>query len=174
MFIETVQKERLQISPCQKDIGSAILAKLQWQVPGKQLEGTGVSLFPLCVEAIDDVEIHEGVLYPLVTYRLIIYQAFPGEVLTCTVEKQDASGILLNHPLLPSVFVPAAQLPPSSELTAVSGRMGTTVDIWGWKYNECILYIRMGEVCKVAIVSTAGSSIYASMDGPGLGPISWW
>ncbi|KAI5126995.1 DNA-directed RNA polymerase III subunit RPC8 [Nematocida parisii] len=174
MFIETVQTERLQISPSEKDIDAAILSTLQKRVPGKIVNGIGISLFPVRIKTVTDVEIHEGLLYPLVCYKLIIYQAIPGEILVCTVEKQDSTGILLAHPLLPSLFVPASQLPSSSELTAVSGRMGSTVDIWGWKYNECILYVRMGELCKVSVVSTNHSKIYATTNGPGLGPISWW
>ncbi|EHY65290.1 DNA-directed RNA polymerase III subunit RPC8 [Nematocida ausubeli] len=174
MFIETVQTERLQISPNEKDIHAAILATLQKKVPGKTVDGIGICLFPVCIHSVSDVEIHEGMLYPLVVYKLVTYKALVGEVLTCTVEKQDATGLLLSHPLLPSLFVPASQIPPSSELTAVSGRMGSTVDIWGWKYNDCILYVRMGEACKVSIISTEGSRIYASINGPGLGPTSWW
>lgn len=174
MFIETVQKEKLQISPIQKNINHAILATLQEQVPGKPIDGVGIGLFPLSIEAVEDVEIHEGVLYPLVTYRVIIYQAIPGEVLTCTVEKQDSSGIFLAHPLLSAIFVPASQLPACSELTAVFSRMGTPLDIWGWKYNGSLLYVRMGELCRVSVVKTEASIIYASIDGAGLGPITWW
>lgn len=174
MFIEIVQKERLQISPKYKDISEIVLSSLQEIIPGRQLDGVATGLFPVSIESISDVKIHEGLLYPLVTYKVVIYKACPGEVLTCIVQKQDTTGILLSHPLLPSVFVPASQMPSSSELTAVSGRMGTIVNIWGWKYNGSVLYIRMGEVCKVSVISTSCSAIYASIDGPGLGPISWW
>lgn len=174
MFIEIVQKERLQISPRYKDINETVLSKLHQSVPGTHIDGIGIGLFPVSIESITDARIHEGLLYPLVEYKLVIFKACVGEILTCTVEKQDSSGILLTHPLLPSVFIPASQMPSSSELTPVAGRMGTTVNIWGWKYSDCMLYIRMGEACKVSVVSTAHSTIYVSINGPGLGPISWW
>lgn len=174
MFIEIVQKERLQIFPTYKDINKIVLSNLQQVVPGRQIEGIGISLFPLSIESITDAKIHEGFLYPLVAYKLVVYKACLGEIITCTVEKQDTTGIFLTHPLLPSIFVPASQMPSSSELTAVAGRMSTVVNIWGWKYNECVLYIRMGEVCKVSVINIACSMIYASIDGSGLGPVSWW
>ncbi|KAH9385404.1 DNA-directed RNA polymerase III subunit RPC8 [Nematocida major] len=174
MFIEAVRKERLRVSPVQREIESEVLDVLRKKIPGKVVEENGITLFPVGIESIDDVEVHEGMLYPLVAYRLVMFQAFPGEVLNCTVEKQDSTGIMLSHPLLPSIFVPASQMPSPSELTLVSGRMGTPVEIWGWKYNECVLYIRMGEVCRVSIIDTHQPTICASISGPGLGPVAWW
>ncbi|KAI5180956.1 DNA-directed RNA polymerase III subunit RPC8 [Nematocida sp. AWRm80] len=175
MFVEVTQRERVPISPKKKNIKEAVFKALQNKVPGHHLEGVSVTLFPLYLESISDIEVHEGVLYPLVTYRLIMYRAYPGEILACTVEKQDSSGILLTHPLLPPIYIPTSQLPEPSELCTISGRLSKPIELWAWNYNDNKLYIKAGEICRIRVLKTGHTSmILGTINGPGLGPLSWW
>ncbi|OAG31669.1 DNA-directed RNA polymerase III subunit RPC8 [Nematocida displodere] len=174
MFVEVVQQERLSVSPKEVNLQNAVLETLRKHVPGHQVGCGGVSLFPLGIDAIDDIEIHDGMLYPLVTYRVVMYRAYVGEILMCEVEKQDTAGIFLVHALLPGIHIPSGQIPQPSELCTLPVRT-SRVDLWCWKYNDVRLYVKAGEVCKVRVIKIGKEgTIYATIAGPGLGPLSWW
>ncbi|KAI5185219.1 DNA-directed RNA polymerase III subunit RPC8 [Nematocida homosporus] len=175
MFVEMLHIERLSISPEKENVPEALLAELKVKIPGRQLGCEGVALFPVGIESISDITIYEGVLYPLVAYKLVAYRAFPGEILKCVVEKQDATGVYLRHPLIPEVLVPSSQLPVPSQLETLPGKSGKYAELWAWKYDGALLYIRPGDLCKVRVIKTVASgTVYADISESGLGPLGWW
>ncbi|KAI5170572.1 DNA-directed RNA polymerase III subunit RPC8 [Nematocida sp. LUAm3] len=175
MFVETVQRQRLSISPCAKDIKEEVRKLLLRKIPGKILPGEGVLLFPTELKSLDDVQVHDGMLYPMVEYKVVMYKAHAEEILYCTVEKHSEEGIHMNHPLLSGIFVPSAQLPIPSSFETLVGRNGQRIKIWAWKYNETLLYIKQGEKCRVRVIQRQpDGQILCSLKTPGLGPLVWW
>lgn len=178
MFVESVLRERVCIHPRETSIKEAAMKKLLETSACRHVDDLGVCLAPLEIVKVEEVFIDEGMLYPLVTYKLLAFRLYPGELLGCVVERQDHDGVHLSNAMLPSIFVPHACLPEPHEKVLVSAKHGSQALLWAWSFRGSSLYVKNGDPCRVKVLSVSTSKhsmhVQATMSDPGLGPRSWW
>lgn len=174
MFIELVLRKRVAVHPKQTDMREEVMRKLREGLAGEKLDRETVALFPTRLTDVSDIDVHEGLLYPLATCHLVAYRLYEREVLWCSVEKQEKAGIVLAHAFFPSIRVPPALLPQPSEFSLLETKAGQAIEMWCWKYRDAKLYVRTGDACRVRIVKSKGPGILASIAESGLGPTRWW
>lgn len=178
MFVESVVQSRICVSPQVPDVGGALLGLLAKKYAGRHIPDLGVGIYPTEVVKVEKAAIDKGFIYPLVTFKLLVFRLFAGELLECTVERQDASGVHLTNLMVPDICVPPSLLPHPAEKVSVPTKGGhEKATVWCWTYGDSRLYIKNGDVCRVKVASApAGAmlNVKATMAADGLGPRSWW
>ncbi|EEA22214.1 DNA-directed RNA polymerase III complex subunit Rpc25 [Talaromyces marneffei ATCC 18224] len=130
-----------------------------------------------------------GLVNVNVTFRLIVFRPFKGEILLGKIASASEEGLKINLEFFGDITVPAALLFDGS-------RFDLAENIWIWETGENTYYYDIGEIVRFRVESeewhdqrptgpdrveaqTASEnkppySIRASMMMEGLGLVSWW
>jgi DNA-directed RNA polymerase subunit E'/Rpb7 len=175
MFVESILQRRVPVEPREglSSVGRVLLMAFS----GRYIPGHGLEILASPIR-VEDAIVEEGILYPLVTYRALVFRVYPWEVLECRVERQDESGVFLSNQLILHIFVSKARLPQPSSSALLPMRGKGHALVWFWSYSQSKLYVQNGDVCRVRAISSECTgtqiTVEASMIDQGLGPRSWW
>ena len=132
MFQLAVIEDKVTCYPDQlnRDPAEVIIEQIELKFCNKVLlnVGLGISFY-------DFVSIGDPYLYPgagssiqVVTFRLVVFRPFVGEVLTGKVHSSTKEGVRLSLDFFDDVMIPAAQLQQPSVFN-------TSSNLWTWKYE---------------------------------------
>lgn len=127
-----------------------------------------------------------------VTYRLIVFQLYAGEVLVGKVVAFDPSGMLVSVNFFDQIFVPAANLQQPSVFNAKE-------KAWMWQFQDNEIFLDLHDTVRVRVTSVQYAAlrrtgdeqppdkpnslladrevpmrVFASMHEDGLGNVAWW
>jgi DNA-directed RNA polymerase III subunit RPC8 len=132
MFQLAIIEDKITCNPDQlsRDPAEVIIEQIELKYCNKVLlnVGLGISFY-------DFISIGDPYLYPgagasiqVVTFRLIVFRPFVGEVITGRVLSSNKDGVKLTLDFFDDIVIPAAQLQQPSVFNTTAGH-------WTWKYE---------------------------------------
>ncbi|KAL4200043.1 hypothetical protein AMTRI_Chr03g147720 [Amborella trichopoda] len=143
----------------------------------------------LCISVYDIRSIEGGLIWPgegsptyKVTFRLVMFRPFMGEILVGNVKRLDKDGLQVSLGFFEDVHIPANLFPQPSRF------MEDGTWEWDWDGNEQYIYhfekirfrVHTVEYPTIPIDQKANAKPFAPMEiigtihDDGLGPVSWW
>lgn len=132
MFQLAIIEDKITCLPDQlnRDPAEVIIEQIELKYCNKVLlnVGLGISFY-------DFISIGDPYLYPgagssiqVVTFRLVVFRPFVGEVLIGKVLSSNKDGIKLTMDFFDDIFIPFAHLQQPSQFN-------TALNVWTWKYE---------------------------------------
>jgi len=152
----------------------------------------------LVVTLWDIQSIEGGTIYPSdgaahydVTFRLVIFRPFEGEVLVGKLIRSDKTGVWISLGFFSDVFVPAAELQEPSMFISEEGS-----GVWRWDYEGEQLFLDLFQEVRLRVKQVQfnpiptpaemkeglgtpampfkAMEVIGTMNEDGLGAVSWW
>jgi len=208
MFQLSTLEDTFRVAPSQ--FGRSVEEVIREEIDAKYASRVILEV-GLCVCACAIVELGHGLVHPLdgcatyhVTFQLLMFRPFVGEVLAGTIRGSSAEGLFVSLDFFDSVVIPKTALP-------VPSHYDPATRIWTWKHKNEDFPLDLGHEVRVRVqsvqftkVSTHKRGLRATttvadrprsasldLDGwntprpvamkviadikrEGLGPLSWW
>ncbi|CAM0954253.1 unnamed protein product [Alopecurus aequalis] len=143
----------------------------------------------LCVSVYDILAVDGGFIFPgegcstyKVSFRLLMFRPFTGEVLVGKISGYDEKGLQVSLDFFSDICIPAHLM----QFGTVRGEDGR----WMWKTNDAELYLDIDDEIRFSVSSIkyppipveqkeddrpfAPMLINGSIKGDGLGLLAWW
>eukprot|EP01035_Chromulina_nebulosa_P020438 gene20438-26520_t len=166
MFILTVIEDKIKIKPDQFDneTSETIIEIIQSKYCNKIIPDVG-----LVISFFDFIEVGDPYIYPSegsshqqVTFRLIVFRPFPGEILCGKVKDSNIDGIKVSLDFFEDIFIPQTLLNDPSTYDNDS-------KLWTWKYgleDECIDFtIFIGEEIRFRVRTIHFTNVTSTAKG---------
>lgn len=144
----------------------------------------------LCVTIYDVQAIEGGYVLPsegapsfTVTFRLVMFRPFVGEVLTAKLKSCDKTGLWLSMDFFSDIFVPDYYLQQPSAYDE-------SENVWFWNYHDTKMYMDLEETIRFRVAHVkfpplpleqakdakpfAPMEITGDINADGLGLACWW
>jgi len=192
MFILTTLRDNVRISPIdfKKRKSDAIADELNKKYSNKVIYNVGlcIRLFDISHVAEPFVLPNDGSTYNRVTFRLVVFRPFIGEVLVGKIRSSSNHGVYVSLGFFDDILIPPGMFQEGSVFDKDE-------QIWYWKLEDNKLYMDIEEeirfrVAKETFVDTMPAlkesnpqsnthrqspySITATINQDGLGLMSWW
>eukprot|EP00246_Nothoceros_aenigmaticus_P010384 TRINITY_DN26865_c0_g1_i1.p1 TRINITY_DN26865_c0_g1~~TRINITY_DN26865_c0_g1_i1.p1 ORF type:complete len:188 (-),score=33.61 TRINITY_DN26865_c0_g1_i1:262-825(-) len=187
MFVLSLLHDDLHIPPQHLSLP---LHQAVWNLLHARYVDKVVKDLGLCVTLYDVQRIEGGYVLPSegapsfsVTFRLVMFRPFVGEVMTGKLKSCDESGLHLSLDFFSDIFVPDYYLQLPSVFDAVE-------KLWYWKYCEEEMYLDLEDTVRFRVAQVkfpplpleqakdakpfAPMEITADINADGLGPVTWW
>ncbi|TPX56410.1 hypothetical protein PhCBS80983_g04543 [Powellomyces hirtus] len=149
--------------------------------------GLGIRVWDV-IEASDEIVhmVQDGSSQSKVTFRLVVYRPFKGEILTGKVAKNDPiEGVRVSMEFFDDILIPPAFMQPGTEFDEEE-------KLWVWRYEGNDLYMDIDEPIRFRleveqfvdvgpvrqgdqeVKRAAPYSLMVSIAEPGLGLTAWW
>ncbi|TIA91800.1 hypothetical protein E3P99_00901 [Wallemia hederae] len=206
MFILSLVKDTIAVIPSKLNLDAslAIRDSINTKYSNKILQDVGlsISLHSILESSQGYIEHSNGNVYYKVTFNLIVFRPFIGEILLAKVNSTNKDGILASVDFFNDIWIPKEQLPEISQFDPAEN---TFFWLAGWEGGDPFMsspeeraYIDVGEQIRIRIEAEHFENIYptpkkkevtetdtveavptayrltASIDGQGLGVVSWW
>eukprot|EP00899_Mesostigma_viride_P016344 jgi/Mesvir1/24710/Mv21988-RA.1 len=194
MFTIAVISGDVRIAPhnLHLDAVEAVTDEIQKAYCDKVVDNVGLAVTVYEIDSIEGGHVYpsEGAAHFLVTFRLVMFCPFLGEVLLGKLSKCDETGIYVSLGFFEDVHIPEHML-------QVPSHYDEKEKVWVWKFDDNDMYMDLDEEIRFKVhsvrfpprppgdppmISTASgkSGIFAPMqvegniNGDGLGLVSWW
>ncbi|KAF9406335.1 DNA-directed RNA polymerase III subunit rpc25 [Podila epigama] len=199
MFNLAEIKDTIKIEPSgfRKKKPQAITDEINRKYANKVLQDVG-----LCIAMYDILYASEGFIhhgdgcsYVTVHFRLVIFRPFIGEILTGKIRSCNQEGVRVTLGFFDDIFIPYTYLQENSEFNSDE-------QVWVWMYDENEMFMDLEEDIRFRVESEqffdtspsvrpkkegvdtpdlsansakqAPYSLTCSIQGDGLGLLSWW
>ncbi|KAJ1664778.1 DNA-directed RNA polymerase III complex subunit Rpc25 [Coemansia sp. RSA 1813] len=194
MFVLVVLQDTLKIIPSEftKTRQDALKDEINSKYSNRVLHDIGLCMAVHDILEIDEgfVQHSEGWIWVKVKFRVVVFRPFMEEILIGRIRSASPAGIQVSMGFFDDIEVPADQMPVGSEFNATEG-------VWVWRYegNELFLDLdepvrfrvlrssfldvspprpKVGDVDSVPVSHPPPYSLVCSINGDGLGLLSWW
>ncbi|KAJ2559790.1 DNA-directed RNA polymerase III complex subunit Rpc25 [Coemansia sp. RSA 1933] len=194
MFVLVVLQDTLKIIPSEftKTRQDALKDAINSKYSNRVLHDIGLCMAVHDLQEIDEgfVQHSEGWIWVKVKFRVIVFRPFMEEILVGRIRSASPRGIQITMGFFDDIEVPADQMPAGSEFNAAEG-------VWVWTYEDNDLFLdldepvrfrvmrasfldvspprpRVGDVDSVPVSHPPPYSLMCSINGDGLGLLSWW
>ncbi|KAJ1794764.1 DNA-directed RNA polymerase III complex subunit Rpc25 [Coemansia sp. RSA 2399] len=194
MFVLVALQDTLKIIPSEftKTRQDALKDEINSKYSNRVLHDIGLCMVVHDILEIDEgfVQHSEGWIWVKVKFRVIVFRPFMEEILVGHIRSASPAGIQVSMGFFDDIKVPADQMPLGSEFNATEG-------VWVWRYegNELFLDLdepvrfrvlrsvfldvspprpKVGDVDSVPVSHPPPYSLVCSINGDGLGLLSWW
>mmetsp|Transcript_8831 Transcript_8831/g.23928 ORF Transcript_8831/g.23928 Transcript_8831/m.23928 type:complete len:218 (+) Transcript_8831:180-833(+) len=167
-----------------KPMKEAVSESISERYVDKVIDGVGLAIMLYEVYEISEGFVYhgDGGAHVDVTFRLLVFRPFSGELLQGYILESNAERVRLTTQFFDDIFVPRSLLQQPSEYDEAE-------HVWVWSYGENQLYLDAEDekgqlqpllfrVVEVEFNSRDPSKppmmIKASMKEDGLGLMSWW
>ncbi|KAG0045780.1 DNA-directed RNA polymerase III subunit rpc25 [Gryganskiella cystojenkinii] len=198
MFNLCELKDTIKIEPSgfRKKKSQAITDEINRKYANKVLQDVGLCIAMHDILSASEGFIHhgDGCSYVTVEFRMVIFRPFIGEVLTGRIRSCNEDGVRVTLGFFDDIFIPGSYLQEKSEFDSQE-------QLWVWVYDQNELFMDLDEEIRFRVESeqffdtspsvrpkkegteapdlNANSamppySITCSIQGDGLGLLSWW
>ncbi|KAJ3164146.1 DNA-directed RNA polymerase III subunit RPC8 [Geranomyces variabilis] len=200
MFVLTLMRDNVRTHPAdfRKPRLNALLDELNAKYANKILHNVGLGIRVYDVLDASEETVHmvqDGSSQSKVTFRLVVYRPFKGEILTGRVAHNDPrEGVRVSMDFFDDIIIPPAFMQPGTEFDEAE-------KLWVWRYEGSDLYMDIDEPVRFRVeveqfvdvgpvrvgqVEAEGGaeneankrpapySLLVSIAEPGLGLTAWW
>ncbi|KAI8992106.1 polymerase-like protein III polypeptide H [Mycotypha africana] len=148
MFILSELEDTVKILPndFRKDDNTAITDVLNEKYANKVVQEVG-----LCICVHDILHASEGLIlygdgcsYKKVTFRLVVFRPFVGEILTGRVKSCSPVGVVVTMGFFDDILIPAVALQPGSKFDPAE-------QVWVWNYEGEKLFMDIEEPIRFKV-----------------------
>ena len=132
MFVLTVLSDKLRILPEQldRDPGEVLVEQIELKYANKVLPDVG-----LCISFYDFMRVEEPYVYPaagachqIVTFRLVVFRPFAGEVITGKILSSSREGVRVTLGFFDDILIPHFLLQQPASFDSAK-------NTWFWNYD---------------------------------------
>ncbi|GAQ91943.1 DNA-directed RNA polymerase III subunit [Klebsormidium nitens] len=187
MFVLASCQENIRIVPqdLHKEQLQAITDEIEKTYFDKVIPEVGLVITLYDISSIEGGEVYAGDGAPRfsVSFRLVVFRPFVGEVLVGKLLDSDASGLKVSLGFFDDIHVPEHLLQEPSVFDDTEG-------LWVWKYNDNDMFMDKEEEVRFKVSSVKFPPLPPENDGTvkvfspmeitgdinadGLGLVSWW
>ncbi|EOR00222.1 hypothetical protein E3P92_02914 [Wallemia ichthyophaga] len=204
MFILSLVKDTIPVIPSNLNLEPSIAIRdsINSKYSNKILQDVGlsISLHSIIQSSQGYLQHSNGNVYYKVTFNLLVFRPFIGEILLAKVKSTNQHGIIASIDFFDDIWIPKNQLPEISEFDSAEN---TFFWLAGWEDGDPFTsspeqraYIDIGEQIRIRVEAEHFENVYptpkkkqlddqeeavptayrltASIDGQGLGIVSWW
>lgn len=141
MFELVELKDALRIAPQRfEDEEGAVRDEINKKYANKVLYGIGLVLGLYDLLSVSDGVIHpgDGGSHVKVSFRLVVFKPFVGEVLSGSITNSDSDGIWVSMSFFEDVHIPPSCLPSPSQFDE-------SEKCWRWVWNDNDMWLDIGQ-----------------------------
>lgn len=184
MFILTRIKDNVRIHPADFALPrkEAITNELNIKYANKIINNVGCCIRVWDIATCSDpivLACMNGAYQSSVTFRMIVFRPFIGQIITGKIIQSTADGIRMSLDFFDDIVIPSVWMKPDTKFDETEG-------VWIWTVDDTPLFMDKGEVIRASVEaeefadfgplkSDASSfTLTCSIMDAGLGLVSWW
>eukprot|EP00039_Didymoeca_costata_P009655 m.128318 g.128318 ORF g.128318 m.128318 type:complete len:197 (-) comp14559_c0_seq17:220-810(-) len=195
MFVLSVFKDGVRVDPgCfDKDQTDVIRAVLISKYANKVVRNVGlcITVFDIMEKADTYIFPNDGAAHIEVTFRVVVFRPFIGEVLMGKIKSSNEEGVHVTMSFFDDIHIPANAMQPGTNFVQAE-------QAWCWNYEGAELFMDVGDKIRFRVTrelftdpwQTGGSAprqgeesqpaneapykIFGTVNDFGLGITSWW